>query len=51
MADDDIPIEGSPADTADVTAFTYASTHASTSTPLLNTSSNMRIVGTPQRKL
>jgi len=43
MADDDIPIEGSPADTADVTASTYASTHASThafaSTPPLNISS------------
>jgi hypothetical protein len=35
MADDDTPIEGSPADTADVTASTY--TFAST--PLLNTSS------------
>jgi hypothetical protein len=35
MADDDTPIEGSPADTADVTASTY--TFAST--PPLNTSS------------
>ena len=32
MADDDTPIEGSPADTADVTA----STHTSASTPPLN---------------
>jgi len=39
MADDDIPIEGSPADTADVTASTYASTHAFASTPPLNISS------------
>jgi hypothetical protein len=39
MADDDTPIEGSPADTADVTTSTYASTHTSTSTPLLNISS------------
>ena len=35
MADDDTPIEGSPADTVDATASTYAST----STPLLNISS------------
>jgi hypothetical protein len=35
MADDDTPIEGSPTDTADVTASTY--TFAST--PPLNTSS------------
>jgi len=39
MADDDTPIEGSPADTADVTASTYASTYAFASTPLLNISS------------
>ena len=35
MADDNIPIEGSPADTVNITAFTY--TFAST--PLLNISS------------
>jgi len=39
IADDDIPIEGSPADTADVTASTYASTHAFASIPPLNISS------------
>jgi len=39
MADDDIPIEGSPADTTNVTASTYASTYAFASTPLLNISS------------
>jgi len=39
MADDNIPIEGSPANTADVTTSTYASTHAFASTPPLNTSS------------
>ena len=35
MADNNMPIEGSPADTANVTAFTYTST----STPPLNTPS------------
>ena len=35
MADDDTPIKGSPADTADVTTSTYTFT----STPPLNTSS------------
>jgi len=39
MADDDTPIEGSPANTADVTASTHASTHAFASTPPLNISS------------
>jgi len=39
MADDDTPIEGSPADTADITASTHASTYAFASTPPLNTSS------------
>ena len=39
MADDNTPIEGSPADTTDVTASTHTSTHAFASTPPLNTSS------------
>jgi len=39
MADNDIPIEGSPADTANVTASTHASTYAFASTPPLNISS------------
>jgi len=39
MADNNIPIEGSPANTANITASTYASTHTFASTPLLNISS------------
>jgi len=39
MANNDIPIEGSPTNTTNITASTYTSTHAFASTPLLNISS------------